>query len=163
VSGVTRYGWRAFALAALIVVLDQLSKFWIVDSFGLEARGPVILPGPVNLTWVCNRGVSFGLLTADSDVTRWGLTAFAVIVAVILAVWVRKADKMLFAASVGLIIGGAIGNAIDRARYGCVADFIDFSELMFPWVFNVADAAINVGIALMILDALRRERAPQPR
>ena len=73
-------------------------------------------------------------------------------VAVALAVWVRKADRPLLASAIGLIIGGAVGNLIDRIRYGYVVDFIDASGLYFPWVFNVADAAINVGVALLLLD-----------
>jgi signal peptidase II len=164
VKGISRHAWAAYVLAAAVILIDQASKIWIVERFRLEERGQVLLPGPMNLTMVWNTGVSFGLLGGDADVTRWALTVFALGVAAVLAYWVRKADKALFGSAIGLIIGGAIGNAIDRVRYGSVADFLDFSELMFPWVFNIADAAINIGIALLILDALvRRERAPQPR
>ncbi|HEX2559014.1 signal peptidase II, partial [Phenylobacterium sp.] len=94
--------------------------------------------------------------------TRWALTLFGFGVAAALAVWVRKADKPLTAAALGCIIGGAVGNAIDRIRYGHVADFIDVSRLHFPWVFNIADAAINIGVGLLILelalDSMRRQR-----
>jgi signal peptidase II len=80
------------------------------------------------------------------------------IVAIVLTGWVRKTERPLFATALGFLIGGAIGNAIDRVRFGAVADFIDVSRLHFPWVFNVADAAINVGIACLLLDMLLQDR-----
>lgn len=161
-KGFTRHGASALALAVLILILDQISKYWVVEVFQLEARGSVPLAGPIWLSMVWNPGVSFGLLGGDSPVTRWALTVFGFGVAAALAVWVRKADKPLTAAALGCIIGGAIGNAIDRIRYGHVADFIDVSRLYFPWVFNIADAAINIGVGLLILelalDSMRRQR-----
>jgi signal peptidase II len=86
---------------------------------------------------------------------RWGLVAFSVVGAAALAWWARTADRRLLAVSLGLVIGGAIGNAIDRARFGQVVDFIDATALKFPWVFNVADSAISIGIGLLILDSFR--------
>jgi signal peptidase II len=102
--------------------------------------------------------VSFGLLRADADLTRWALAAFSIIVAVVLAVWVRGATRRLAAVALGLVIGGAVGNVVDRIRFGAVADFLDFSRLWFPWIFNVADAAISCGVALLLLDMLLQER-----
>src|SRR5207237_7303771 len=109
-----------------------------------------------------NRGVSFGLLRADVDLTRWALAAFSIIVAAFLAAWVRKATRRLTAVALGLVMGGAIGNVVDRIRFGAVADFIDVSRLWFPWIFNVADAAITVGIALLLLDMLLQEKQGEP-
>jgi signal peptidase II len=155
---VTRLGLGAYGLAALVVALDQLSKFWILQVFDLPARGSAPALGPLRLTMVWNRGVSFGLLRADVDLTRWALAAFSIIVSVFLAVWARNASRRLTAVALGLVIGGAIGNVVDRIRFAAVADFIDVSRLFFPWIFNVADAAITCGIALLLLDTLLQER-----
>lgn len=155
---VTKLGWTAYAIAAVAVLLDQLSKYWILYVFELPARGSVPLAGPLNLTMVWNQGVSFGLLRADQDIMRWALAAFAIGVSVVLALWVRKAGRPILAYALGLIMGGAIGNVIDRIRFGAVADFIDVSALYFPWVFNIADAAINIGIALLLIDMIRGEK-----
>ena len=159
-KGVTKLGGFAYLLAGLVVVLDQASKFWILHVFDLPSKASVPVAGPFHLTMVWNRGVSFGLLRADVDVTRWALVAFSVIVSVFLAAWVRNATRRVMAVSLGLVIGGAVGNVIDRIRFGAVADFLDFSRLWFPWIFNVADAAISCGIALLLLDMLLQERRP---
>ena len=156
--GVSRLGLFAYALAAVVVALDQLSKHWILSVFQLPLRGGVAIAGPLHLTMVWNRGVSFGLLRAEVDVTRWALAAFSVAVALLLAVWARRAARGLAALALGLIMGGAIGNVIDRVRFGAVVDFIDVSRLWFPWIFNVADAAISCGVALLLLDMLLQER-----
>lgn len=147
----------AYGLAALVIVLDQLSKYWILEVFRLPEKISVAVGGPMSLTMVWNKGVSFGLLKAEVDVVRWALVAFSVGVAVFLAVWARKIERPLLATAVGLIMGGAIGNAIDRARFGAVADFLDFKALYFPWVFNVADSAITVGVVLLLLDSFRSD------
>lgn len=161
VKGVGRLGWIAYGLAAALIVLDQLSKYWIVYVFELPARLSTPVLGPFHLTFVMNRGVSFGLFRADQDVTRWALTAFSLVVAAVLVVWVRRVDRTIMSVALGLIIGGAIGNAIDRVRYGAVSDFLDFSQAMFPWVFNVADAGINIGVVLLLLDSLRGDAKPK--
>jgi signal peptidase II len=157
-TGVTKPGWMALLLAAVVIVLDQAAKYWILAVLKLEEGQTIPIAGPLQLTGVWNRGVSFGLLRADHDLVRWGFVAFSCIVALVLASWVRKAQRPLFGAALGLLIGGAIGNAIDRVRFGAVTDFVDVSRLHFPWVFNVADAAINVGIACLLLDMLLQDR-----
>ncbi|CAN7534249.1 signal peptidase II [Phenylobacterium sp. LjRoot225] len=156
--GLTKLGLGAYFLAALVVALDQASKFWIVQVFDLPMKSTTPVAGPFHLTMVWNRGVSFGLLRADVDTTRWALAAFSIIVSIFLAVWVRNASRKLSAVALGLVMGGAIGNVIDRIRFGAVADFIDVSRLWFPWIFNVADAAISVGIALLLLDMLLQDK-----
>jgi signal peptidase II len=156
---VSKLGLTAYLMAALVIVLDQISKHWILFVYDLPSRVSEAFAGPIRLTMVWNRGVSFGLFRADQDLTRWLLTCFSLVVAVILALWARKADRGLMAVALGLVIGGAIGNAIDRMRFGAVADFIDASQLYFPWVFNVADSGITVGVILLLLDSVRRERA----
>jgi signal peptidase II len=156
--GVTKLGWAAFGLAFLVIVVDQAVKSWILNGVQLPVIGTTPLIGPLHLTMVWNPGVSFGFLRADHDIARWMLVAFSVVVAVMLAGWARKAERALSAVGLGLVIGGAIGNAIDRAMFGKVVDFVDVTRLMFPWVFNIADSAITVGVVLLLLDSLRRER-----
>lgn len=154
----TRNGWTAVILAALTLLADQVSKHWILFVYDLPARGSSPGFGPMDLTMVWNQGVSFGLLRAETELVRWSLTAFSLVVAVVILMWARRADRGLLALGLGAIAGGAVGNAIDRIRFGAVADFLDFKAIGFPWVFNVADAAINVGVALILIDALRRDR-----
>jgi signal peptidase II len=150
----TPLGLYAYVLAAAAVILDQLSKWWVVSGLHLDERGHIPLLQFFSLTMVMNRGVSYGLLRADNNLQRYLLVAAALAVVVVLAFWVRRADRPLFATAVGLVIGGAIGNnLIDRVRIGQVVDFLDFSALGFPWVFNVADSAISVGVVLLLIDS----------
>ena len=162
-AAVTRPGLYAYGLAALIIVLDQISKFWVLEVYQLPARGSVEILPFFSLSMVWNRGVSFGLLQSDADLGRWGLAVFSTGVAIALAFWARKVTRPWLATALGLVIGGAVGNLIDRIRFGAVADFLDVSWLYFPWVFNVADSAITIGVILLILDSLRpHQRAPLP-
>ncbi|HEX2800576.1 MAG TPA: signal peptidase II [Phenylobacterium sp.] len=161
-SLVSKAGGAALALAAAVVVLDQAVKHWILDTLHLPELASVPVVGPLKLTMVWNEGVSFGLFQAGHDVVRWGLAAFSIVVALVLAGWVRRTERALFALAIGLVMGGAVGNVIDRIRFGAVVDFVDVTALRFPWVFNVADSAISVGIGVLLLDMLlqdRREKA----
>lgn len=151
---VTRLGFLAFVLALGIVALDQLSKLWILHGVELPQVGSIQVLPFFSLTMVWNAGVSFGMLRADPDTTRWALAAFQGAVAIVLMVWARRADRRLLALALGLVIGGAVGNLIDRVRYGAVVDFLDFKGLYFPWVFNVADSAITIGVILLIIESL---------
>lgn len=154
---ITRLGWTAYAVAAATLILDQVSKLWILGLLGREQGSSLHAFGPLYLTMVHNYGMSFGLLK-DNDWGRWLLIGFSVLVVVGLGYWVRKAKKPLLAVGVGMIIGAAIGNnLIDRVLYGYVVDFIDVSRLHFPWVFNVADSGINIGVALLLLDSFLSE------
>jgi signal peptidase II len=151
---VTRQGWMAYAVASAVLALDQLSKFWVLEVLDLDNRPAIEVLPIFRLSMVWNEGVSFGLLRANSDAMRWLLVAFAVAVVLVLIWWSGRQVRRLPALSLGLIIGGAIGNnLIDRVRFGRVADFLDFSGLHFPWVFNVADSAISVGVVLLLLDS----------
>jgi signal peptidase II len=150
----TPLGLCAYVLAAAAVILDQLSKWWMLDGLHLPERGQIQVLPFFRLTMVMNQGVSYGLLRANNDLQRYGLVAVAAVVVAVLVFWVRRADRPLFATALGLVIGGAIGNnLVDRVRIGWVVDFLDFSALGFPWVFNVADSAICVGVALLLLDS----------
>lgn len=142
-----------FALAAVTVALDRVTKAWALDAL-FEPPARITVSGVLNLVPVWNRGVSFGLLANDSAWGPWLLGGFAVAVAVALAIWLLRAEGRILGAGLGLIIGGAVGNAIDRALYGAVVDFIDahWGELHWP-AFNIADAAITLGVGLLLLDA----------
>jgi signal peptidase II len=156
---VNRNGWLAFALAALVVALDQSVKAWMLGPFDLLDRAPVQVLPFFRLSSGWNPGVAFGIFHSHGDFGRWLLVGFAACVVAALSLWARRIDHRLSAAGVGLIMGGAIGNnIIDRVRWGQVFDFLDFSALHFPWVFNVADSAISVGVALLLLDSLLQTR-----
>ncbi len=153
----SKLGRLAFAIAALAVIADQALKAWVHDGLRLAEGQTLPLFGPIQLTGVWNPGVSFNVLQTHQDLIHWALAAFSVGVAIALALWVRSTERAPFAVALGLVIGGAVGNAIDRTRYGAVIDFIDLSPLHFPWIFNIADSAISVGIGLLLLDMLRQD------
>ena len=158
---VTRPGWTAYGLAATIIVLDQLSKYWILAVLRLPEYATHDVLWPLQFTRIWNQGVSFGLLQASQDLVRWGLVMFSTAVAALLVGWARSQARLLPALGLGLVIGGALGNAIDRARFGAVVDFIDVQRLgFFPWIFNIADSGITIGVILLLLDSLRRDARP---
>jgi signal peptidase II len=146
----------AYALAVAIIVIDQITKAWVLNGLQLQLGRPLEVLPFFNLTLVFNRGVSFGLFQSPEgqEAIRWTLAVFSLVVAVALIVWVRKVIKPLTAVAIGMIIGGALGNLIDRVRFGAVVDFLDFSGLHFPWVFNVADSGITIGVALLLAETL---------
>ncbi len=151
------------SLAAIVFVLDQLTKWLVLVPGRFSPQGCLeagfgcrfIELSPIfDLQMVWNRGVSFGLLRADSDVTRWGLVVMSLVISGVFLWWLRTAERRITAISLGLVIGGALGNVIDRIRFGAVADFFDFSGMGFVWVFNVADAAITVGAIILAVDMI---------
>lgn len=150
----------ALGAAALVAVIDQASKAWIVNGIKLPERvgGRIELSPIFDLTFVKNFGASFGMLSGGMA-SRIFLSLLSLSVAAALIYWLAKVDRKLVAAGIAFIVGGAVGNLIDRVSLGYVVDFLDFSGLYFPWVFNVADTAINVGVACLLLDAwLTREK-----
>lgn len=146
-------------VAGLFLVLDQVSKWWILHVYGLVERGRVHVFPHFDLVFVKNKGVSYGLFAQDSQAGQWFLIGFAAIAVLVLALWLMRSESRLVAASLGLIIGGAIGNSIDRALYGGVIDFISLYGFDYYWyVFNVADTAIVAGVAGLIYDSLFANR-----
>ena len=143
----------AYGLAVAVIVVDQLVKAWVLDGLQLGDGRVVPVLGPLQFSLVRNEGVSFGLFQGSS-MGRWILTAFSLAVSIGLAVWALRLDKRLTGLAVGFVIGGALGNMIDRLRYGSVIDFVDVHRLYFPWVFNVADSAITVGVVLLLAESL---------
>ena len=149
-----RRALMAYGLAIAIIILDQAVKYWVVDGLRLPLGGSIAWWGPVRLTLVRNPGISFGFFQGEADWTRWALTLFALLVTGVLAWWARRPDRTLTALMLGCLMGGATGNMIDRITRGSVVDFIDVQFLHFPWIFNIADAAINVGMALWLFETL---------
>jgi signal peptidase II len=154
-------------IALLVVVgvlgLDQMSKQWVLAELR-QVGSTMVLPGPVDLTLVFNRSNAFGLVPVSGELTRWGLAALNLAVAALLA-WIVVGRPLSRTGRIGLalIIAGAIGNALDRIQFGAVIDFFDASKLGFVWVFNVADASIDLGIGCLLLSALlARRRSAKP-
>lgn len=150
-------------LALITLVLDQASKLYLLFGYDLPLKEPLVLAPFLELLVVWNRGISYGLFQQESEFGRWALLAVSVAAAVGLSIWMARAASRLLAASLGLIIGGALGNAIDRIAYGAVFDFVHVHVGSFSWyVFNVADAAIVAGVIGLVYDSLvldrRRER-----
>ena len=150
---ITRPGWIAYGLAAIVIAADQASKYWILNVAHLHEGMSMDVFGPLRLSFVQNAGVSFGFFNGEA-MARWVFSAFAIIVAVILAVWARRAERPITGVTLGLFMGGALGNVIDRIRFGWVADFIDVQALHFPWVFNIADSAITIGAVVLLAEAV---------
>jgi signal peptidase II len=151
---------RFGALAALATLaLDQATKLGALFGYDLPVHEPLSLAPFLDLVVVWNRGVSYGLLQQGTELGRWGLVALSVAASIALSLWISRAGTGLLAASLGLIVGGALGNAIDRAAYGAVFDFIHLHAGRFSWyVFNIADAAIVAGVVGLILDSLVAQR-----
>jgi len=151
----TRFGLIAAALACAI---DQASKLWLLFVFDLANKGLVRLTPFLDLVLTWNIGISYGLFPQESDFGRYVLLALKFAAVVVLWVWLARAETRLTAISLGLIIGGALGNAIDRLAYGAVADFVLFhittATFNFTWyVFNLADAAIVAGVAGLLYES----------
>ncbi|WP_448580485.1 signal peptidase II [Thermaurantiacus sp.] len=145
----------AYGLAGLVFVVDQLTKAWIIQVVELRERLSIPVLPVFSLTWVENRGVSMGLFQADGEVGRWLLTALTAGIAAFVAVWLRKARGATEQVALALVLGGAFGNIVDRLRFGYVVDFIHLHVGRWSfYVFNVADAAITVGVVLLLARAL---------
>jgi signal peptidase II len=143
------------AIAALTVLADQAHKAFMLYVYDIGAKGTVVVTSFFDLVLVWNRGISYGLLPQESAAGRWGLILFAVVASLALAAWLARIESRLAAASIGLIIGGAIGNAIDRVVYGGVADFFSLHAFGYQWyVFNIADTAIVAGVVGLLYESL---------
>jgi len=160
-TGRVRWGLLA---GLLVLIADQASKWWVLEVLHLPDRGQIPVLPVFSLTMVWNQGVTFGLFHQDGAWGPWLLAGVALAVVVALAVWLRRAESGLVAASLGAIGGGAVGNVIDRLRFGAVVDFLHAHAYGWSWyVFNVADAAIVCGVAALVLDGLRpRTRLQAP-
>jgi signal peptidase II len=143
--------------AGVILAADQASKWWVLSVLDLPGRGSITLLPVLSLTMVWNRGVTFGFLNSLGAWSAPALVVGALVIVAALAVWLRRAERAVVALALGAIAGGAIGNVVDRLRFGAVVDFIHAHAFGYSWyVFNVADAAIVCGVAALVIDGLNR-------
>ena len=156
---------RIFGLiiAACVFAADQFVKYLVMMPWDLKARGQIELLPIFNLTWVENHGVSLGMLTADTNLERWLLIAMTGAIATVVLVWMWRERNRQDVLALGMILGGALGNIIDRARFGYVVDYADlhFGAIRPFLVFNVADAAITLGVVVLLLRALLVREKPK--
>jgi signal peptidase II len=155
-----------FAVAALVLVFDQALKWVVTYPLQLQERenGEMRLLPFFDLRWTENRGVSMGFLTADTELTRWLLVALTGAIALFVAAWMWREKRRDDTVGLSLVLGGALGNILDRVRLGYVVDFLDlhFGTVRPFLVFNVADAAITIGVLLLLVRALlMRDKSPR--
>jgi signal peptidase II len=154
-----------FLVGALTLAVDQANKLWLMNVYDIAAHAPVRLAPVLDVVFAKNPGISYSLLPAHSPGARWALVAFTLAATLGIGVWLWRTPTRLPALGLGLVLGGALGNAIDRFAYGWVADFYYFHVGGFHWyVFNLADVAIVVGVALLLVDSfvLARPTAAEP-
>ena len=150
-------------IAAFIFISDQIVKYWVLTTLDLRNRGQVEVIGIFNFTYVENHGVSLGMLTADSAMERWLLVAMTGAISIGVFVWLWREKNRQDVLALGLILGGALGNIVDRARFGYVVDYADlhFGDIRPFLVFNVADAAITIGVVILLMRALLVREKPK--
>ena len=144
---------KGIIIAVIVLLLDQYSKFYIFDLLDQQQYPMIEITSFFNLVKVYNYGVSFGMFDQMAS-GRVILSAIAIIITIILLIWLYRAKYTYLAIGLGLVIGGAIGNIIDRIRIGAVADFLDFHIMGYHWpAFNVADSAVFVGVLILLIDS----------
>jgi signal peptidase II len=142
-------------LAALVALVDQMTKSWIVRHVGGDNPSILTLNDWFNLVLSRNKGITFGLLNDHGEIARYLFIAVALTILVVLMSWLRKTTSIIEALGLGLVSGGAIGNIVDRLRFGAVIDFIDFHIENHHWyTFNVGDSAICCGVILLMAEHL---------
>jgi signal peptidase II len=157
----TRFG---LAVAVAAAAIDQAVKLWLLFAFDLGGRGVVTLTPFLDLVLTWNTGISYGLFRQEGPLGQWVLLALKAIAVILLWIWLARSSTRLTALSLGMIIGGAVGNAIDRYAYGAVADFVLFhvttADFSFNWyVFNLADVAIVAGVIGLLYETVLGDSA----
>ena len=144
-----------FTVAAIVFLAEQISKWWITGPLQLQTVRQIELLPIFRFTWTENYGISLGLFQATSDALRWALVAITSAIAIGVAVWIGREKERGDQLALGMVLGGALGNILDRIRFGYVVDFADlhFGGFRPFFIFNVADAAISIGVAILILRA----------
>jgi len=155
--------WRqrviGLGLALFALSLDQGHKIWMLEVFDIENRQPVAVSPNLDLVLAWNKGISYSLLSSDTQMGRWGLFALSSILILVLGVWLWRSTSWAMSSGLGLIIGGALGNAYDRYAHGAVADFFLLHIDTQSWgrlnwyIFNCADIAIVAGVGLLLYDS----------
>lgn len=157
------YFGMGLLIAGVIFALDQITKYAVLYGLDLVARGKIYVAPFADFVLAMNRGISYGLFPQDGELGRWLLFSIKIGASVLFFFWLRRAVTPVVAASLGLLIGGALGNALDRAVYGAVVDFVALHAFGYRWyVFNLADAAIVAGVIGLIYDALRPNALKSP-
>ena len=144
-----------FAVAALVFAFDQLTKWLVIGPLRLQEVGQIYILPIFNLTWTENYGISLGLLNATTELGQWMLVAMTSAIAIAVAWWIGRESEKGDQIALGMVLGGALGNILDRVRFGYVVDFADlhFGGFRPFLVFNVADAAISIGVVILLLRA----------
>jgi len=165
----SRFRAQGIALALAILIVDQAVKFIVAGPLALKSRLQIEINPIFNLTWAENRGVSMGFLTAQTDTARWLLVALTGLIATVVLAWMWKERARGDIIALGMILGGALGNIVDRARLGYVVDYADlhFGEFRPFMIFNIADAAITIGVLLLLARVLiigdKPSKSPDPK
>jgi signal peptidase II len=153
-----------FAAAAMIFALDQLSKYWVTGPLGINAvPDQLVITSFFQFTYTENNGISLGLLNATNPVGRWMLVALTSAIAIGVAIWIGREKNRVDQIALGMVLGGALGNILDRVRHGYVVDFADlhFGDFRPFFIFNVADAAIRIGVVILLLRAFFVKERPK--
>ena len=156
-----------YLFAIGIFIADQVTKWLVIGPLALQQRGQIELLPIFNLTWVENRGISLGLLAAEGELGRWLLVALTAAIAIGVAWWIRREEARGDQFALSLVLGGALGNIVDRTRFGYVVDFADlhFGDFRPFLVFNVSDGAISIGVVILLIRAFlvsRKAKAESP-
>ncbi len=157
-----KYQLQGIMLASLIFIADQAVKYIMIGPLALESRTKIDLIPFFRLTWAENVGVSMGFLEAESETQRWMLVGLTAVIAVIVAIWMLREKLRGEVLALAMILGGALGNIVDRVRYGYVVDYADlhFGTFRPFFIFNLADACISIGVVILLARAfLMREKA----
>ena len=152
-----------FAAALLVFFLDQCMKWIVTGPLNLSEVGQIYLLPIFNFTWTENYGISLGLLNAHTALGRWMLVAMTGAIAIGVAIWIFREKSRVDQVALGMVLGGALGNILDRVRYGYVVDFADlhFGDFRPFLIFNVGDAAISIGVAILLLRAFLVKERPK--
>lgn len=159
-----------FAVALVVLILDQLVKWFVTHPLGLNQVGDQLVLLPIfNFTYVQNEGISLGMLNAGNPLGRWMLVALTSIIAIGVAIWIGRERNWLDRLALGMVLGGALGNILDRVRFGYVVDFADlhFGAYRPFLVFNLGDAAISIAVVILLLRAFLarkdHQQGPEPK
>lgn len=149
-----------FSIALIVFALDQLTKWVVAGPLRLREVAQITILPIFNLTWTENNGISLGLLNASTETGRWMLVAMTAAIAIGVAVWIVREKQRGDQVALGMVLGGALGNILDRVRFGYVVDFADlhFGAVRPFLIFNVADAAISIGVVILLLRAFLQSK-----
>ena len=152
-----------FSVAAIVFTLEQITKAIVLGPLDLRNVLQIRILPIFNFTYTENHGISLGLFQAESDAMRWVLVAITAAIAVGVGIWITREEKRWDQVALGMVLGGALGNILDRVRHGYVVDFADlhFGNFRPFFIFNVADAAISIGVAILLLRAFLVKERPK--